>query len=286
MENRLILVEGIPGAGKTTTARKLRDQLISQGKDVILYEEGMLHPADMAWHAYLTEEEYETFVSDCLKMYESSDRSISEEELMKRIEKQVRREDDHIILAYTRIDFPDHAYWKLTDVLASREIFDGRCSLDEFTAIHLKRWTRFKEEALKSDQTYIFECAFLQNHIFELLAIHEKNSDEIYAHLRRLLNTVKELNPSMVYVEPSSVKDAIDHVADERRSPDDPDQDWIRQIALWVSRSPYGRNRGLVGIEGVYAFCEDRLSMDKLMIERLGIPVTVLKRNVGSENEK
>lgn len=32
MENKLILVEGIPGAGKTTTARKIKDKLTSEGK--------------------------------------------------------------------------------------------------------------------------------------------------------------------------------------------------------------------------------------------------------------
>ncbi|WP_017417227.1 zeta toxin family protein [Clostridium tunisiense] len=49
MDNKLILVEGIPGAGKTTTARRIKKRLISEGKNVILYEEGMSHPADMAW---------------------------------------------------------------------------------------------------------------------------------------------------------------------------------------------------------------------------------------------
>lgn len=49
MNSRLILVEGIPGAGKTTTARKIKEKLIDEGKEAILYEEGMSHPADMAW---------------------------------------------------------------------------------------------------------------------------------------------------------------------------------------------------------------------------------------------
>lgn len=53
MENKLILVEGIPGAGKTTTARRIKKKIMSEGKNVILYEEGMSHPADMAWNAYL-----------------------------------------------------------------------------------------------------------------------------------------------------------------------------------------------------------------------------------------
>jgi len=45
-----------------------------------------------------------------------------------------------------------------------------------------------------------------------------------------------------------------------------------------VSRSPYGRTRGLHGRQGVYAFCEERLRTDKVMIERLGIPVTFIRR--------
>lgn len=285
MGNRLILVEGIPGAGKTTTARRIRDQLISEGKDAVLYEEGTLHPADMAWHAYLTEKEYKDFVNRCLEIHEKGDQTVSRVELVKRIEDQVRREEDHIILAYTRIDFPDQSFWALADDVSEKEIFDGRRSLKEFTDIHLYRWMRFKEEALKSDRISIFECAFLQNHIFELLAVYDKDCDEIYEHLQLLLDTVKELEPVMVYIEPSSVEEAINQVAEERRSPDDPERDWIRQIEEWVKRSRYGRNRNLQGIAGVYAFCNERLRIDKLMIEKLGIPVTIVYRDVGSKRE-
>ena len=42
MNSRLILVEGIPGAGKTTTARKIKEKLIDEGKEAIFYEEGLM----------------------------------------------------------------------------------------------------------------------------------------------------------------------------------------------------------------------------------------------------
>ena len=42
MKNRLILVEGIPGSGKTTISKKIRDYLMNKGLDVILYNEGVL----------------------------------------------------------------------------------------------------------------------------------------------------------------------------------------------------------------------------------------------------
>lgn len=148
MENKLILVEGIPGAGKTTTARKIKDKLTSEGKKVILYEEGVLHPADMAWNAYLNEEEYVDFLSKCFEMWETSEKTISKEELKYRVEVQAQKEDKHVILAYTRIGFPENCYWSLIDEVASKEICDGRRSLKEFKEIHLKRWERFAKKAL------------------------------------------------------------------------------------------------------------------------------------------
>ena len=278
MNSRLILVEGIPGVGKTTTARKIKAKLIEEGKDVILYEEGMSHPADMAWNACLKEEEYNDFIKKCSKMWEVSKKSISKEELISRIQRQTRIEDNNVILAYTRIDFPEDCYWNLIGDIASKEICDGRKSLDEFRDIHLRRWSKFAEQALLNDNIYIFECAFLQNHIFELLGVYEKSDEEIYLYLKSLLETVESLSPSIVYIEPSSVEDIIIQAANERKSPEGSGPDWIDEVANWVSNMNFGKSHNLKGIEGVYYFCKERLRIDKLMIEKLNVPVTIIKR--------
>lgn len=279
MYNKLILVEGIPGSGKTTTARRIKERLISEGKNVVLYEEGMSHPAHMAWNVYLSEEEYNGFLSKCLKMWETSDMEISKQELRNRVEMQARREDNHVILAYTRIDFPKSCYWSLIDEVASKEICDGRKSLKEFTEIDLKRWERFAQQAVIDDVVYIFECAFLQNHIFELLGVYEKSDEEIFMHLNNLLNTVKCLNPCLIYLEPSDVEKIIMKAAEERKTPDKSRKDWIDEIANWVSRMNYGKSHNLTGKQGVFLFCKERLRIDKVMIEKLGIPATIINRD-------
>lgn len=278
MNSRLILVEGIPGAGKTTTARKIKEKLIDEGKEAILYEEGMSHPADMAWNACLKEDEYNDFIKKCSEMWEGSKKSISKEELISRIQRQTRIEDNNVILAYTKIDFPEDCYWSLIGDVASKEICDGRKSLDEFRDIHLRRWSKFAEQALLNDNIYIFECAFLQNHIFELLGVYEKSDEEIYLYLKILLETVKSLSPSIVYIEPSSVEDIIIQAANERKSPEGSGPDWIDEVANWVSNMNFGKSHNLKGIEGVFYFCKERLRIDKLMIERLNVPVTIIKR--------
>ncbi|GKU24477.1 thymidylate kinase [Clostridium folliculivorans] len=279
MENKLILVEGIPGSGKTTTARKIKEKLIAEGKKVVLYEEGMSHPADMSWNAYLSEEEYNNFLSKCLKMWETSEKTISKEELKHRIEIQIRREHNHVILAYTKIDFPEGNYWGLVGEVAAKEICDGRRSLKEFTEIHLRRWESFGEKALLDDNIYIFECAFLQNHIFELLGVYEKSDEAILTYLTNLLNKVKCLNPCIVYIEPVDVEKVIMKAADERKAPNESRKDWIDEIANWVSNTNYGTNHRLAGREGVFSFCKERLRIDKAMIRNLDIPVTLINRD-------
>lgn len=278
MNSRLILVEGIPGAGKTTTARKIKEKLIDEGKEAILYEEGMSHPADMAWNACLKEDEYNDFIKKCSEMQEGSKKSISKEELISRIQRQTRIEDNNVILAYTKIDFPEDCYWSLIGDVASKEICDGRKSLDEFRDIHLRRWSKFAEQALLNDNIYIFECAFLQNHIFELLGVYEKSDEEIYLYLKSLLETVKSLSPSIVYIEPSSVEDIIIQAANESKSPEGSRPDWIDEVANWVSNMNFGKSHNLKGIEGVFYFCKERLRIDKLMIEKLNVSVTIIKR--------
>ena len=278
MNSRLILVEGIPGAGKTTTARKIKEKLIDEGKEAIFYEEGMSHPADMAWNACLKEDEYNDFIKKCSEMWEGSKKSISKEELISRIQRQTRIEDNNVILAYTKIDFPEDCYLSLIGDVASKEICDGRKSLDEFRDIHLRRWSKFAEQALLNDNIYIFECAFLQNHIFELLGVYEKSDEEIYLYLKSLLETVKSLSPSIVYIEPSSVEDIIIQAANESKSPEGSRPDWIDEVANWVSNVNFGKSHNLKGIEGVFYFCKERLRIDKLMIEKLNVPVTIIKR--------
>ncbi len=277
--NRLYLVEGIPGAGKTTTARKLKCELEAQGYLVDLYEEGMLHPADCSWQAFLSEQEYNAFKEQCRNMWEASGQAITWEEVENCIEAQVRREEDALVLAYTKIQFPQEQYWSLIGTVAEKELCDGRSSLQKFQGVHLKRWRRFAKEAVSSNHITIFECAFLQNHIFELLGVYEKTDKEIKTWLSELINTVSGLNPVIIYLEPDSVEKVIVQAAAERRAQNPSRKAWIDEIADWISRSNYGRHHGLKGMQGVVEFLNERHRLDKLVLERLQLPVNYIPRN-------
>ena len=70
----------------------------------------------------------------------------------------------------------------------------------------------------------------------------------------------------------------IIQAANERKSPDASSSDWIDEIAEWVSNMNFGKSHKLEGIEGVISFCRERLRIDKLMIDMLDVPVTIIKR--------
>lgn len=276
--HKLYLVEGIPGAGKTTTAREIAKNLREQGLKVHLYEEGMSHPADCAWQAFLTKKEYEDFCELCSETWEQSNKQISKEELLNRIEKQVRREDDKIVLAYTKIEFPEEIFWNNIGIVASKELGDGRSNLETFRRIHLKRWRQFAMDIKERDVITIFECAFLQNHIFELMGVYEKSDDYIVNYLRQLIETVEDLDPLFVYIKPHSIEKVINQAANERKAPNPYQKDWIDEIAEWVSRTNYGKHNNLFGREGVIQFCTERLRLDQYVLNQLNIPVTYVDR--------
>ena len=60
INTRLIIVEGLPGSGKSTTAAMVAAELEARGKDVVCVDEGAAnHPADVGDY------DFPDFASEC-----------------------------------------------------------------------------------------------------------------------------------------------------------------------------------------------------------------------------
>lgn len=259
MKNRLILVEGIPGSGKTTISKKIRDYLIDRGFDVELYNEGDSHPVDLAWNALLTKEEYKRLINNN-KEYENvlKENSIFEE--------------DYVIVAYTKLGLNKDQN-ELMKYFEAHEVYDGRVSLDIFKEIHLRRWRRFGQEMKKEkDKITIFECAFFQNHINELLAVHEKDIHYIILYLKEFIETVLDLNPKLIYLNQTSVRNTLDRVAKERVSENkEVYPDWIDLVIEYFKNSNYGKSNKVNDFDDVVQYFKKRQDIELKAIENLSI---------------
>jgi len=259
MKNRLILVEGIPGSGKSTISKKIHDYLVNRGLDAVLYNEGDLHPADMAWNAVLSKEEY----NNVIKENEEYENILKENSIF---------EEDYVIVAYTKLGLHKDKN-QLMKMFEAHEIYDGRVASDLFKELHLKRWKKFGDQ-MKEDKNKIaiFECAFLQNHINELLSVHEKDLEYIKAYLKELINTVSELEPKLIYLKQSSVKETLNRASKERVSNNKEEYaDWIEMVIEYFENSNYGKHNNINGFDGVARYFEKRQEIELDVIESLSI---------------
>ena len=264
MKNRLILVEGIPGSGKSTISRKIRNYLVSKGLEVVLYNEGDLHPADMAWNALLTKEEYNNVIKDN-KEYENI------------IKENSKFEEDYVMVAYKKLGLRKDKS-ELMKLFEAHEVYDGRVTCDVFKELHLKRWKKFAEQ-MKEDKNkiVIFECAFLQNNVNELLAIYEKDLNYIKDYLNELIGTVLELNPKLIYLKQPSVKETLNRVSKERISDNkEAYPDWIDVVIEYFKNSNYGKHNNINGFDGVVRYFEKRQEIELEVIKSLSIDNLVI----------
>ena len=85
--------------------------------------------------------------------------------------------------------------------------------LDQFKEISLRRWANFTDAADDHDEIVIFECAYLQNQINELLGFYNASKEEISLYMNNLIGKVKSLNPKIIYLSQESVTETISIIA-------------------------------------------------------------------------
>ncbi|QVK21021.1 thymidylate kinase [Mycoplasmatota bacterium] len=246
MKNKLIMIEGIPGSGKTTLSKRLEKFLTEKNLNVNLYNEGDIHPVDLAWTALLEKDEFE----DLLKKFPKYKDIII---------KNSKEENEYVLVAYSLLgigkDEPD-----LVEYFKSHAVYEKN-DIDEFIDVHLKRWKAFSKSC--DDSVYIFECAFLQNHISKLLVQHNISTNIIKEHLANLLDSISELNPRLIYLSQENIEETINRVAKERLSPDKSKwSDWIDLAIQYVEKSEYGKVNNLTGFCGLISFLETRKDLE------------------------
>jgi hypothetical protein len=257
-KTKLLVVEGVPGAGKTTTATFIKEHLDSLGVPARLYQEGDLdHPADFESVARLDRAEYATL----LAAYPAQAGLLA---------RHVQIATDDHFFPYRKLQIehgaalPDDLYAEL----ARHEIHDLPAS--EYCRLTAGRWSEFAAVAEADDAVTVFECCLIQNPLTVLLARHDASADFAGAHVRRLAGTVRALNPAVIYLYQRDLHATLARAAAERPP------EWLDYVVGYLTGQAYGQARGLAGFDGMVQFYEDRRAVELPLLFRLPAQTLVL----------
>ena len=242
MKKNNYFVEGLQGAGKTTFVQKLSDYL----RDYKVFREGDFSPVELAWCAYVTEEQYDNVLKD----YPSLNAEIKEKTV---------KEGGHRIICYTQI---------LTDVpgfhrnLEKYEIYNGNLDKEAFENVIFERFKKWNEEG------QIFECSIFQNIIENQMLYLMMTDDEILDFYRKLKIILADKPYKIIYLDVEDISGGIDIIRKER-SDDKGNELWFPLMIKYVEESPYGKEHTLIGLEGLLMHLERRKALEHRIIDEV-----------------
>jgi len=201
---QLILVEGIPGSGKTSAAQFIAEWLETRGFESALYLEGdWSHPADFESVACLNQREYQELLAQ-FPQYAAF------------LEQHVTIKDSDYFYSYHQIEYENSGQIPsiVIDTLANYEIYE--LPLIKFRRLLLQRWQSFADLASQENRIYIFECCFLQNPLTMYLGRNAESIADSQTFVLEIAESIRNLNPYLVYLNPGNVGTALQRVAKTR----------------------------------------------------------------------
>ncbi|WP_144475313.1 hypothetical protein [Cytobacillus oceanisediminis] len=258
MKTKLILVEGLPGSGKSTTAKLIHELLTENQVPAELYMEGNLdHPADYEGVAYFTEEEFE----ELLKKSGSLSKVFQDRVTVKR---------GRHLLPYMKIKnelgsgFPD----ELLAAISKKDVYE--LPMEENIAVISESWEEFAKQAAAEEKVYVFECCFIQNPVTVGLVKYGASDEATIQYVKKLAEAVESLNPLLVYVKQEDIERSFRKAVTER--PDD----WFNGFVHYYTSQGYGLVNGLSGLEGTIDVLKARQELEYSILKNLQLTTYIL----------
>lgn len=251
MNTKLIIVEGLPGFGKSTTA-KLINEILNQNKiEVELFLEGNLnHPADYDGVSCFNKFEFDRLVSN------SGD---FKEVLLKRVLKK----GSNYLLPYRKIknEFGDQFSDELCNDISRNDIYE--LPFDKNVELIAEKWNDFAEIALEDNKVYIFECCFIQNLLTIGMIKYGEQKEKIINYVMKVAKIIENLNPMLLYVEQDDLEFSFRKALKERNP------EWATGIVDYYTNQGYGKEHNHTGVEGAIKVLEARRNLELEIFDML-----------------
>ncbi|MEB9685486.1 hypothetical protein BK742_01005 [Bacillus thuringiensis serovar pingluonsis] len=251
MNTKLIIVEGLPGFGKSTTAQLIND-ILSQNKiEVELFLEGNLnHPADYDGVSCFNKFEFDRLLSN------SGD---FKEVLLKRVLKK----ESNYLLPYRKIknEFGDQFSDGLFNDISRNDIYE--LPFNKNVELIADKWQDFAEIALEDHKIYIFECCFIQNPLTIGMIKYGEQKEKIINYVMKVAKIIENLNPMLFYVEQDDLEFSFRKALKERNP------EWSTGIVDYYTNQGYGKEHNHSGVEGAIKVLEARRNLELEIFDML-----------------
>lgn len=209
INTKLIIFEGIPGSGKTTTSQLLQKCFIEKGITSNNFIEGCKHPIDLPFYAYISLSEYD----DLILKYEEQAEWLQQNSIV---------EDKYVLSPY-KIPEPYPLNNILVEYLRSREFcYSSKpiVSFDTFKKVFCRRFKQYVTKMITKNEITIFESVLLQHQIHDINRLYPHiKGDEMVEYLRMIGNILIPLNPVLFYISQDNVRESLKHTAFIRSKP-------------------------------------------------------------------
>lgn len=245
---RLIILEGIAGTGKTTYMRRLKKDLSAHGYPVEIFEEGTHPYLDLAYSARLTTDQ-KTRLKTAFP------------ELKSAIDAAAVFIDDMIILPYTKINPTKsvHSFYEMCESFNLHHQDDFKDYKETYTAL----WRHY--QATKPEKIHIVTGVFMQNHYDFLYLKNKRDENEIYGFLSVFLKT---LDPIVYNIEYADVNKGINKVIKQRNRSKSM-TNWLQAVKRELARLPLARKRGYDQDMHVVQYFSDQQNKSREVLKSL-----------------
>ena len=248
MKNKLFIIEGLPCTGKSTTSKFVSDLLLKEGHTVSYYDEGSLeHPADYEFHGFMA----------------NNDLQILNSEELKQVQEIGYRKKSGLVIPLSKVN------GELFDKIIPFKIYDCLPWNTEKT-IMLEHWKEFTNKAYNEDIIYVFNCCFLQNPLCEMMMRFNFPYENIQKYIINIFEYIKTLNPLIIYLQNSNVKERVSEIAKER------DDEWLKNVIDYHTSQGYGKANSFEGFDGYISCLEERQRVELKILKQLSIDKIII----------